>query len=61
MKLAKAIEILDLALKDEPPVSETDLIAAAKLLIEAGKRVNAHRNSSLQDAHILLPGETEDK
>lgn len=57
MELEKAIEILELNIKSVGTKMPTDTLQAVKLLVEAGKRVKAHRASSLTDAHILLLGE----
>ena len=60
MNLDKAIEILDLNIRQRAPTMPHDVLDALKLGIEALKRVNFHRTSSLASPHILLPGETEE-
>jgi len=58
MKLTKSIEIIELNIREAGPKMPPDCLDALKLNLEAAKRIQAHRRSSLTDPHILLPGET---
>lgn len=57
MKLVKAIEILDLNIKSVGRDMPTDTLQALKLLTEAGKRLEKHRQGICIASHTLLPGE----
>lgn len=58
MKLSKAIEILNLALGGDEPASETDLIDAINLSVEAFRAIRLHRRGLVVDFNTPLPGET---
>ncbi|HUV45484.1 MAG TPA: hypothetical protein VMW45_00225 [Dehalococcoidia bacterium] len=60
MKLAEAIELLELELPEYLSNPETDLMDAIKLLIEAGKRCEAYKKAHIGLHYEPLPGETED-
>lgn len=59
MKLDKAIEIQEGALKDKWCPWSQDLKDSIKLGIEAGKRIQSYRKDPIHVANLLLPGETE--
>jgi len=60
MTLEKAIEILELNLKEAGDKIPPDCRKALKLGIEAMKRVNNPLLYNLINPRVLLPGETED-
>lgn len=61
MKLPKAIEIVELNIKEAGPKMPPDCLAALKLCCGAAKRVNAIREWGDEPAGELLPGETNEK
>lgn len=60
MTLDEAIEIVDTHQCDMPRDKVPKLIAAIKLLIEAGKRINNPLQYNLINPRVKLPGETEE-
>lgn len=60
MKLAKAIEIGKLYLKDPCPVMTPDQLTSYKLLIEAGKACKVRSDRFPNLPHLRLPGETDE-
>jgi len=61
MNLEKAIEIVDLKVKGCNPYLSGDLDDACRLLIEAGKIIEAYRLDNDLDPGQLLPGETKNE
>jgi len=59
VKLTKAKEIIQLNLDEASPKMPPNVKVALTMGAGALERVAAHRASSLQDPHILLPGETK--
>lgn len=60
MKIEKAIEILELNIKEAGKQMPPDCKNAVKLGIEAGKRVILYRKGMYAGLGDLLPGETDD-
>jgi len=60
MTLQEAIEIKEQYLRDNQPYDLEELEIADRLLIKAGKRVIALRNTIMLSSNGLLPGETEE-
>jgi len=60
MKLEKAIEILELNVKEAGNKMPADCLKAIKLGIEAMEEVKYYRNNPLSYVIKLLPGETDE-
>ena len=57
MYLSKAIEIIDLNIRQRSPKMPPDVLAALKLLNEGGKAILKMRHYPFPDEILLLPGE----
>ena len=59
MTLTKAVKIVTQATQPTGLGVSPDFLEALKLLIEAGKRIQAYRSWGSEPSGELLPGETE--
>jgi len=60
MKLAKAVEIGELNIKEAGKKMPPDTLDALKILVEAGKDKQQSRGTLRPGFYILLPGETDE-
>ncbi len=60
MPLARAISIMEAVCGGETGIPDEDYFLAARICLEAAKRIAEFRNRRLKTIHTWLPGEGED-